>query len=461
MQKTPYWSIVFVYVMMGTLITLGWNGAAAWAASEQQALHALSGKIVFQSDRDGDWEIYAMNVDGSNLVQLTQNLAADEYPVWSPDGTQIAFKSDRSGDVEVYVMNADGTEQRAVTNHPARDEDPAWSPDGDWLIFQSTRESNIELFFIRPDGTGLKRFTRTLGKNALAAWSPDGQHIAYTGNRYLGWDVYVTNLDKTRDERITTGDGACRPDWSPDGQKIAYVSGEDSKKTNIWIINPDGSDRWNLTRDTGNYNYYPAWSPDGNHLVYARSPEKEGANWELYVIATDGKQQPIQLTDHPDQDKFPDWHSGEISDELFQALTTFQEVVYESEEALRVIGSPRKDADASNGQAVYAPLSQASGFVMYGPYVTYQPGRYRAIFRLKAEAITQLKQPVVAIDVTTDKGKTLVARQEVPGTQLSTSQYQELQLEFALQEPKTLEFRVFSFGTADVWADSITIRSRG
>ena len=107
-------------------------------------LKNVSGKIVFQSDRDGDWEIYVMNADGSNVVQLTHNSAADEYPVWSPDGKQIAFKSNRDGNFEIYVMDADGTNQKRLTNHPSNDEDPAWSPDGKHIVFHSDRENKLQ-----------------------------------------------------------------------------------------------------------------------------------------------------------------------------------------------------------------------------------------------------------------------------------------------------------------------------
>lgn len=456
MQKRKFWCSLLCVSCI--LVNVCWKNDLS-ASPIDQFLSKLSGKIVFQSDRDGDWEIFAMNADGSKLVQLTQNSVDDEYPVWSPDGTQIAFKSNRQGNFDIYVMNADGTDQRAVTQHPANDEDPAWSPDGEWLAFHSDRESNIEIFLIKPDGSGLRSFTRTLGKNALPAWSPDGQYIAYTGNRYLGWNVYVTDLEQKTDERITDGHGACRPDWSPDGKKLAYVSEENSEKSNIWIMNPDGSERWNLTEDSLNYNYYPAWSPDGQYLVYAKSPEKERSNWDLYISTADGHQQ-VQLTDQPAQEKFPDWHSGEISDELFTSLTSFEEVLYEVEDAPRMIGVLREDSQASNGQAAYAKHSASPGFLAYGPYTNYQAGRYRILFRLKARVHLEADQPAVAIDITAERGENTLARRELLGRQFAGIQgYQEFQFEIELREPATLEFRVYSFGTADVWADVITVRS--
>ena len=276
-------------------------------SADRSQMAELSGQIVFQSDRDGDWEIYVMNADGSNLRQLTHNDAADEYPVWSPDGRKIAFKSNRDGNFEIYIMGADGRRQSRLTTHPANDADPAWSPDGTRLAFHSDRVSNLEIYLMNADGSGQEeQFTNTIGKNGLAAWSPDGEKLAYTGNRYMGWNVYVTTLDQTEDVRLTDGHGACRPDWSPDGQYLAYVSQKADGKGDIWVMKPDGSDPVQLTTDAEQYDYYPEWSPDGKYLAYAKTPDKKRGNWEIYVMTADGKHH-RQLTHHPARDEFPSW----------------------------------------------------------------------------------------------------------------------------------------------------------
>jgi Tol biopolymer transport system component len=85
------------------------------------------GKIAFSSIRDGNGEIYVMNADGMELVQLTHDPADDVGPAWSPDGKRIAFTSNRDGNAEVYMMNADGTEPVNLTDNPANDSHPAWS----------------------------------------------------------------------------------------------------------------------------------------------------------------------------------------------------------------------------------------------------------------------------------------------------------------------------------------------
>jgi Tol biopolymer transport system component len=422
------------------------------ASQESPLLKGLSGRIVFQSDRDGDWEIYVMNPDESHTVQLTDNTAADEYPVWSPDGKQIAFKSDRDGNFEIYVMNADGTNQRRLTNHSANDEDPAWSPDGKRIAFHSDRKSALEIYIMNADGSGLIPFTHTIGKNALPAWSPDGKRIAYTGNRYLGWNVYVTDLEKTDDTRITDGHGACRPDWSPDDKKIAYVSQKADGKGDIWVMNPDGSQKTQLTFDDANYDYYPAWSPDGKYLVYAKTSDKNTGNWELYVISSDGKEQ-ARLTNHPARDKFPDWQNGSVPDELFVR----QKFTYEAESAPRTTGESKEDSEASEAQAVYAGEDDKAGFLVYGPYKSYAPGKYVASFRLKTDR-TAFQESVAVVDIATDAGKTILAQKELKGNDfLEDKLYQEFQIPFSLKESRILEFRVYFLDTGDLWVDKVTV----
>jgi len=83
-------------------------------------------KIVFDSERDGNAEIYLMDADGSHQINLTNNPAWDYDPVWSPDGKKIAFSSNRDGNWEIYIMNADGSNQINLTNNPADDRFPAW-----------------------------------------------------------------------------------------------------------------------------------------------------------------------------------------------------------------------------------------------------------------------------------------------------------------------------------------------
>lgn len=415
----------------------------------------LPGKIIFQSDRDGDWEIYAMNVDGSHFIQLTHNSANDGYPVWSPDGERIAFESNRDGNFEIYIMNADGSEQRRLTNHPANETNPAWSPDGRQIAFDSDRVSNREVYVMNSDGSGLKALTKGIGKNILPAWSPDGKQMAYTGNRYMGWNVYLMDLETAEDRRITGrrgAYGACRPDWSPDGSRIAYVSQEADKNGDVWTMNPDGSEPQQLVFDTEHADYYPSWSPDGTHLLYAKTDHKDQGNWELYLMTADGKQH-ARLTHHPARDKFPDWALGSITKEQ----VFHQRFNYEAETLPRTAGSIIEDVDASQRKAVYALKNSASGFLTYGPYQLFSPGEYVASFRLKTDR-PKARKVVAMIDVAADAGKNVLKRRELRGRDFEhKNSYQVFSIPFLLEEEKLLEFRVNFPAEAGIWVDTITV----
>ena len=128
------------------------------------------GRIVFVSDRDGNWEIYVMNADGSGRTNLTNNPAADYDSTWSPDGTKIAFISDRDGNWEIYVMNADGSGQTRLTNNPANDHGPTWSPDGAMIAFVSDRDGNKEIYIMNADGSGQMRLTNNASIDMYPSW---------------------------------------------------------------------------------------------------------------------------------------------------------------------------------------------------------------------------------------------------------------------------------------------------
>ena len=114
----------------------------------------LNGRIAFRSDRGGNFDIYTMNSDGGDVVQLAGSPLVDGQPAWSPDGTRIVFQSNRSGTSQLYVMNADGSDETRLTNDTAADFQPAWSPDGDRIAFSSTRNGGDEdIFVMNADGT--------------------------------------------------------------------------------------------------------------------------------------------------------------------------------------------------------------------------------------------------------------------------------------------------------------------
>src|SRR5437667_378091 len=188
------------------------------------------GEIAFETFRDGNREIYVVKVDGSGVLNLTNNLASDGFPVWSPDGTKLAFH--RNG--EIYAMNADGSGHLNLTNNPTFDCCAVWSADGTKLAFQTTRDGHGETY---------------VTNDTPAAWSPDGTRIAFDTTRDGNGESYVMNADGLAVMRLTNNPAVdwCA-DWSPDGTKLAFFTNRDGN-AEIYVMNADGSGQLNLTNN--------------------------------------------------------------------------------------------------------------------------------------------------------------------------------------------------------------------
>jgi len=153
------------------------------------------GVLAVASKHDGDWEIYLINADGSELRQLTDNSAKDSWPSWSPDGKQIVFMSDRAGSWGIYVMNADGSGQHAVASGTGEYE-PSWSPKGDKIVYSSQRGGDSELVIMNSDGSEKQILTDNDVYDAWPAWSPDGEKIALISPRDGDDDIYIGGVQK-------------------------------------------------------------------------------------------------------------------------------------------------------------------------------------------------------------------------------------------------------------------------
>jgi Tol biopolymer transport system component len=166
-------------------------------------------RIAFASDRDGDFEIYTVRVDGTDLRQLTHNTASDSHPgSWSADSQRIAFVSDRDGNPEIYVVNADGTGETRLTNDPAADSHPAFSPDGGHIAFHSDRDGDREIYVMAADGSNPTRLTNRPADDHDPSWSPDGSRIAFATNVNFPdidgfYDIHTIHPDGSGETRVT------------------------------------------------------------------------------------------------------------------------------------------------------------------------------------------------------------------------------------------------------------------
>jgi hypothetical protein len=133
-----------------------------------------NGKIAFISNRDGNYEIYVMNSDGSEQTRLTNNPTIDTTPDWSPYGETIVFRRGlESQNPEIYIMNADGSEQTNISNNPAIDFDPSWSPDGTKIAFMSTRDGGQEIYVMNAaDGSEQTNISNIPRSDGQPDWGP-------------------------------------------------------------------------------------------------------------------------------------------------------------------------------------------------------------------------------------------------------------------------------------------------
>jgi TolB protein len=226
-------------------------------------------KIVFVRSRDyfmrADVELYVMNADASGQRRLTQTRGRlDGNPVWSggavwsPDGRKLAFTTKRDGDWDAYVMNTDGSGQRNLTRNSARDFFGTWLPDGR-IAFFSERDGTSQLFVMNADGSGLRNLTRQWGLEISPVWSASGGKVAFV----LDGSLYVMNADGSRRRKLVDAWVGKAPAWSPDGRRIAFtksLGGWERGSTEIFVVNLDGSGQRRLTRRPG-HDRAPVWSP--------------------------------------------------------------------------------------------------------------------------------------------------------------------------------------------------------
>ena len=271
------------------------TGGGPYTVGDPITLGNLSGRILFDDFED----VFAMDVDGSNVLKVAHDSAGSEFDgAWSPDGEWVVYRDSTRGindNDEIFIARADGSEPRNITNDPANDWGPDWSPGGRTIAFNSDRDGGrLRGYLVDPDGQNLRRLD-------IDAWveypsfSPDGTRIAFMGHDQGDYEIFVASLDTGATVQLTDSPGNDGwPVWSPDGSTIAFTSERDDcgflpanqecwqaepddEHRDVWLMNTDGSDQRRVSPEPGQF---VTWSPDNRYLLVSGRA--------LYVVRTDG-----------------------------------------------------------------------------------------------------------------------------------------------------------------------------
>lgn len=298
------------------------GGLVAAASPALAAFPGQNGRIAFDSDRQGNLDIWTMRPGGRDLRNLTKGSeAVDASANWNPDGRQIAFMSDRvtpdnpdprgkqGPDFEIFVMNANGSNPRQITFNELDDEDPAWSPNGMRIVFQrdlkpvrgrvdydlftvaadgtdergltntrgvndaqpnwssrgrvafaSDRDGDNEIYTMRSDGSNVRKLTRNKQNEEFPNWSPSGRTVLFHREGDGNFDIYRVRAAGGRAQRVTANRAAEGvPAASPDGRLIAFV-GERDETLDIFTMRRGGGGQTNRTPNKGS-EFAPDWQP--------------------------------------------------------------------------------------------------------------------------------------------------------------------------------------------------------
>ncbi len=271
-------------------------------------LNAESGKTIsFTADLTGNLDIYIMDINRKDPVNLTNHPSDDTSPTWAPDGSAFAFVSHRDGNPEIYVMDMNNKEFRRLTNNQATDIDPAWSPDGRWIAFASNHHrehaADTDIYIMDPNGRKVQQLTNKGGHNSTPAWSPDGGRIAFRTTLDGIGAIHLMNADGKK-QRAVTQVSATNPTWSADGKEIYFSTDmlADVRVAALFAIEVNGGNVRKLA-NVPQACEEPTESPDGQRIAYVST---RGNNKDIHLIrAADGEIQ--QLTQDPGQEFSPAW----------------------------------------------------------------------------------------------------------------------------------------------------------
>jgi TolB protein len=270
-----------------------------------------SGKVIYQSDEFGNFEILSIEINTKRILRLTSNSSNDVSPTYIPTLNRIGFISDKDNGWGIYTFDMYGQNLEEVISREGVAVDyPNWSPDGQTIAASAVENCKppknnciFDIYTMTADGNNFTNLTNTSVSEWVPAWSPDNQKIAFSSDRDGDSEIYVMDKDGSNLEQLTDNHGYDgRPRWSPDGKKISFETDREGGDWDIYIMDPDGSDPSPITANTSS-EFSQSWSLDGNWLVYVSNIDGDN---EIFIIDIQGQNQ-MRLTNNSSNEMSPVW----------------------------------------------------------------------------------------------------------------------------------------------------------
>jgi len=303
------------------------------------------GTLAFTVLENGQTDIWAVGVGETDPIRLTNNVADERSPAWSPSeaGRQLAYTSRQDGNWEIYIYNLDTQNTERITFDLSFQGNPAWSPDGAWLTYESYQGDNLDIYAVPVDGSASPvRFTDHPAPDFSPSWSPSGRQVAFVSWRDNNQEIYVFDLDTLESTNITNTSllNEENPQWNPDGTQLAFTAVEQGIEKVFVVSVEDPSLSTVISRGRT-----PAWSPDGFGLAYIGDASSQNISY-LYAEPYGSPELPTEVISIPYQATDLTWtnqtlppalvNSGGLELLVTDPLFVEQEVEYDSEPRYRL-----------------------------------------------------------------------------------------------------------------------------
>lgn len=249
--------------------------------------YGVFGTQISFSGRVGRFkELFVMDMDGSNIKQLTNERALAISSSWDPTASKIVYTSYRSRVPDLFIYDLASKLTKQITRGSDLEIGAHFSPDGRTLAVSRTDGNDSNILLLNLDGTTASRVTPpNRAIDVSPVFSPDGSSILFCSNRAGGPQIYKMGRDGSSPQRVSfvSSNYCTSPVWSPKGDKIAFVCRADGN-FQIFVSDADGGNPLQLTSMGSNED--PDWSPDGRYLVFATT--SMGPNFQLAMMRADG-----------------------------------------------------------------------------------------------------------------------------------------------------------------------------